>query len=86
MRIKLGAGDAFVYPTTYLHHEAPVTRGARVVAVSWFQSFIRNERHREIAHQLSQVKARLDREPALSADADLLRAALYNLLREWWTP
>jgi PKHD-type hydroxylase len=84
--VKLEAGDAFVYPTTYLHRVAPVTEGARVAAVSWFQSFVRNERHREIAAQLGQVKQRLDREPELAKEADLLRAALYNLLREWWTP
>lgn len=84
--IKLQAGDAFVYPTTYLHRVAPVTRGARVAMVSWFQSFIRNERHREIAAHIGQVKARLDQEPGMAEEAEKLRAVFNNLLREWWTP
>lgn len=86
LKIKLGAGDAFVYPTTYLHRVAPVTRGARVAMVSWFQSFIRNERHREIASQLAQVKTALDRNPGFEDEAGTMRIALNNLLREWWTP
>ena len=78
VKIKLPAGDAFVYPTTYQHHVAPVTRGTRIAMVSWFQSFIRDERHREVAAQIGQVKARLDREPGmvdalkLSSSRDLL--------------
>ena len=84
--VKLPAGDAFVYPTTYLHRVAPVTGGARLAAVTWFQSYIREERYREIAAQLTKVKQGLERNPAMTAEADLLRAVLNNLLREWWTP
>lgn len=84
--IKLPAGDAYIYPSTYLHHVAPVRNGARVAAVTWFQSYIREERYREILAQLTMVKQGVDRNPALAAEADLLRSALNNLLREWWTP
>ncbi|HUF87420.1 MAG TPA: Fe2+-dependent dioxygenase [Thermohalobaculum sp.] len=84
--IKLPAGDAFIYPTTYLHRVAPVTRGVRLVAVTWFQSFVPDERHRTIAIQLNSVKAALEADPARAKDADTLRAALFNLMREWWRP
>jgi PKHD-type hydroxylase len=85
-RIKLPAGDAFIYPTTYLHRVAPVTRGIRLVAVTWFQSFIPDERHRTIVVRLNAVKANLEADPARAMDADALRGALFNLIREWWRP
>jgi PKHD-type hydroxylase len=84
--IKLPAGDGFIYPTTYLHRVAPVTKGVRLVAVTWFQSFLPDERHRVIVSQLNRVKASLEADPARAEDADLLRGALFNLIRGWWTP
>ena len=85
-KIKLPAGDAFIYPTTYLHRVAPVTRGVRLVAVTWFQSHIPDERHRAIVVQLNQVKGALEADPARGREADALRGALFNLIREWWQP
>jgi len=86
IKIKLPAGDAFVYPTTYLHRVAPVTEGVRLVAVTWIQSFIPDERHRAIVVQLNEVKASLEADPLRARDADTLRGALFNLIRGWWTP
>lgn len=37
-RLKFPAGDAVIYPSNSLHHVAPVSRGERVVAVTWMQS------------------------------------------------
>jgi PKHD-type hydroxylase len=82
--IKLEAGDAFFYPTTILHRVAEVTEGARVVAVTWMESFIRNPQFREIAAQLNRVQGSLANRSDLAEEADILRAASSNLLREWW--
>jgi PKHD-type hydroxylase len=82
--IKLAAGDAFFYPTTVLHRVAEVTSGVRVVAVTWMESFIRNPQYREIAAQLNRVQGALAIRPDLSEEADILRAASSNLLRDWW--
>jgi len=84
--IKLPAGDAFIYPTTYLHRVAPVRSGLRQVAVTWIQSFIPDARHREMAVQLNGVKQSLETDPGRRREAELLRAAFNNLLREWWRP
>lgn len=84
--VKLGAGDAYIYPTTYLHRVAPVTRGTRLVAVSWIQSHLPDERQRQIAVQLNSVKQVLERDPNRRTEADTLRGALSNLLRQWWQP
>ncbi len=81
---KLDAGDAYIYPTTYLHRVAPVTRGTRLVAISWIQSYIPDERQRQIAVQLNSVKLALERDPSRRAEADTMRAAVFNLLRQWW--
>ena len=39
--IKLDAGEAIVYPSSSMHHVAPVTRGVRYAAVTWVQSAYR---------------------------------------------
>jgi len=57
--IKLEAGEAIVYSSTSIHRVAPVTRGLRMAAVTWIQSTVRDERVREILHDLktAQVQA-----------------------------
>jgi PKHD-type hydroxylase len=39
---RLPAGQAFVYPSTLLHHVEPVAWGERLVAVGWIESRVRN--------------------------------------------
>jgi PKHD-type hydroxylase len=46
--IKLDAGEAIVYSSNSIHHVAPVTRGARLAAVTWVQSMVRDENLRGI--------------------------------------
>ncbi|MFX9722000.1 2OG-Fe(II) oxygenase, partial [Acinetobacter baumannii] len=50
--IKLDAGAAVLYPSTFLHRDAPVTRGERRVAVTWVQSLVRSAEQRAILFDL----------------------------------
>ena len=53
--IKLPAGSAVVYGASSIHRVEPVTRGSRYAAVTWAQSFVRDERHREMLVELSEL-------------------------------
>jgi PKHD-type hydroxylase len=86
IQAKEQAGDAVVYPTTSLHHVAPVTRGSRLAAVSWVQSYIADERERRILYELSRVKTFLERTASDAPETDLFRNVMFNLIRHWWRP
>ena len=45
---KLPAGSMTVYPSATLHRVETVTEGARLAAVGWVQSLIRDPQGREI--------------------------------------
>jgi PKHD-type hydroxylase len=79
-QIKLDAGEAIVYPSSSVHHVAPVTRGVRYAAVTWVQSAIGDERVRAILLDLNRTMAHPDaaRSPELSL---LLSKSYHNLLR-----
>lgn len=83
---KHRAGDLVVYPTTSLHHVSPVSRGSRLAAVSWVQSYVPDERHRRILWELGEAKKLLDRTQPGAPETDQLRNGLFNLLRLWWQP
>lgn len=78
--IKLPAGHALVYPATSLHRVEPVTRGVRLVAVTWIQSLVRDPQLRTVLFDLSIAAAKAE---ALG-DAGLtsvLNKSCHNLLR-----
>ncbi|MCB1744807.1 MAG: Fe2+-dependent dioxygenase [Gammaproteobacteria bacterium] len=81
--IKLPAGDAVVYATTVKHRVDTVTRGARVVILTWFQSLIRDPVQRDLLHELTLARKEVrDKLPDSDAAASLLK--LNNaLLRAW---
>lgn len=81
--IALDAGDAILYPAGSIHYVAPVTRGARLVAVGWVQSFVPDVSQRETLFDLSVTRARLS-EAGVARD-ELLRLdkSISNLLRMW---
>lgn len=82
---KLAAGDAILYPSTTIHQVAPVTRGARVVAITWLQSWIADAGQRELLVQLEEARALAAQAP--HADDARLRVLLEslrtNLFRMW---
>jgi PKHD-type hydroxylase len=78
--IKLDAGEAIVYSATALHRVAPVTRGVRLVALTWIQSAVPDERLRAILFDLNGASKRAQ---ALG-DSELatnLQKSYHNLLR-----
>ncbi|HZD24771.1 MAG TPA: Fe2+-dependent dioxygenase [Alphaproteobacteria bacterium] len=85
-RVKYEAGDAVVYPTTARHYVAPVTRGSRLAAVSWIQSFVPEPERRRILVELQDAKAEIEERLPEAESTLLLRNAFYNLVRMWWQP
>ena len=81
--VKLAAGSLVAYPSTALHHVAPVTRGERLAAVGWARSYIRDGARRELLFDLDTARRRMFAEHGKSADYDLVSKSLANLLRMW---
>lgn len=82
---KLPAGDAVLYPATTIHQVAPVTRGVRLVGITWIQSYIPAMHQRELLHQVEEVRAI---EMARGNNAELrvlllLESVRNNLFRLW---
>ncbi|WJW74335.1 Fe2+-dependent dioxygenase [Thiohalobacter sp. IOR34] len=82
-KVKLPAGDAVVYPSSSLHHVAEVTRGERLVAVTWAQSMIRDPARRELLYELSQARESLLDEAPEKDSTRLVSNAYSNLVRMW---
>ena len=80
---KLPAGSAVVYPATTLHRVAPVTRGVRLVAVTWIESFVRDAAQREMLFDLDQARRAIFAEKGKSREFDLVSKTYSNLLRRW---
>ncbi len=81
--IKLAAGSVFTYPSTLLHRVAPLTRGARLAAVGWVRSYIRDAAQRELLFDLDTARRRLFDREGKTADGDLLARCTANLIRMW---
>jgi PKHD-type hydroxylase len=83
---KLEAGDAVVYPSSFLHRVNPVETGTRLVAVGWAQSLLRRADHRELLFDLDTARRAIFERLGKSAEFDLLSKCLSNLLRDWSEP
>ncbi len=79
---KENAGDCVVYPADTLHRVAPVTRGAREVAVFWIQTLVREDWQRRILFDLTHVLQRLE-SAGPGPDEEQVRRVYYNLVRHW---
>jgi len=82
-KVKLNAGDAVLYPSSSTHRVAEVTRGERLVAVTWLQSTVRDPAKREILYNLSQARETLIQKSPDSKELELLSNSYVNLLRMW---
>ena len=82
-KIKLAAGSAVVYPSSSLHHVAEVTKGTRLVAVTWSQSMIRDPAKRELLYQLNQARESLLKQRPDDAETKQVDVSYVNLFRMW---
>lgn len=86
---KLPAGHAVVYQSTSLHRVQPVTRGVRLVALSWVQSCVQDEGIREVLFDLSTASRELNEKQGgedMKAIKDRLFKAYANLVRRHAEP
>ena len=78
-RYRLPAGDAIGYPASSVHHVAQGARGARMAAVLWVQSRVRDAERRSILFDLDCAARGLAR----TACGPRLSRSYWNLLRAW---
>lgn len=82
-KVKLNAGDAVVYPASSLHQVAPVTRGERIVAVTWTQSMVRDPARRELLYELNLAREKLMKESPHAEETAQVDHSYTNLVRMW---
>lgn len=82
---KLAAGSALIYPSTTIHQVTPVTRGVRVAAITWLQSWVADAQRRELLIQVEEARALVAAgRPADVERINVLLASLRtNLFRLW---
>ncbi len=81
--VKLEAGDLVLYPATSVHRVEPVTRGARLAAIFWIQSLVRDDGARTLLFELDRAIRTLAAEAAHRESLVSLTACYHNLLRRW---
>ncbi len=82
-RIKLPAGSAITYPSGSLHYVAEVTRGTRLVAVTWAQSLIRDAEKRELLFNLHKTREALQKKYPDDEEVVKVDHTYINLMRMW---
>ncbi|WP_380878140.1 PKHD-type hydroxylase [Sphingomonas sp. DBB INV C78] len=82
MRFKGRPGSAVVYPSMTLHEVEPVTRGQRLVAITFIQSRIADPVKRDLLYELNEVAA-LEGNNMLPENFSRLQAVQFNLMRRW---
>ena len=68
---------------TTLHRVASISRGHRIAAVTWVQSFVRDAAQREILFDLMSAQRSIFKKDGKSREFDLLAKTYANLLRRW---
>lgn len=82
-RIKYAAGDAVIYPADSLHRVEEVTRGERLVAVTWIQSMVRDAAKRELLYELDQARSTLLQNDPAAPTSQQVDHSYVNLVRMW---
>ncbi len=82
LSFKLKPGEAIVYPSDSFHEVAAVTRGERLVAITFIQSRIQDPFKRNLLYELNEVAALegLKMDPENYGRLQLIQQ---NLLRYW---
>src|SRR5438270_5665920 len=82
LRFKLNAGEALVYPSDTLHQVEPVTKGERLVAITFIQSRIADPFRRNLLFNLNEVAA-LEGLQMQQENFSRLQLIQNQLLRYW---
>jgi PKHD-type hydroxylase len=82
LRFKLNPGQAIVYPSDTLHQVMPVTRGERLVAITFIQSRIQDPFRRTLLFELNEVAA-LEGLKMAPENFSRLQLVQQKLLRHW---
>ncbi len=80
---KLNPGQMLIYPSTTLHRVTPVTKGERIAAVGWCQSYVRQADRREILWELDLARRALFEREKKTREFDQISKAHANLIRMW---
>lgn len=79
--IKLKPGEVMVYECWRPHYVKPVTKGERISAIWWMQSYIRSEEQRDLLGMLRQVIGETKDEKHFAK----LGAVHEKLVKLWWS-
>ncbi len=82
-KVKMRAGDAVIYPSSSLHYVAQVTKGERLVALTWIQSHVRDPARRELLHELNIAREQLLQNAPAEETTALVDRSFANLVRMW---
>ncbi len=82
-KIKLKAGSAVIYPSRSLHQVTEVTKGVRLVAVTWAQSLVKSNEQRELLYDLAIARDKLIKTMPQADETGRVSRAYANLLRMW---
>lgn len=82
-RVKLPAGHLIVYPGSSLHRVEPVTRGTRLAAFFWTQSFVASAERRRTLFELDGAIQSIASDHPEHGSVDTLTQVYHNLLRQW---
>jgi PKHD-type hydroxylase len=82
LKFKLQPGEAIVYPSDSLHQVVPVSKGERLVAITFIQSRVQDPFRRNLLFELNEVAALegLKMDPEHFSRLQLIQQ---NLLRYW---
>jgi PKHD-type hydroxylase len=82
LRFKLKPGEAVVYPSDTFHEVEPVTKGERLVAITFIQSRVPDPFRRNLLFDLNEVAA-LEGNNMDPQNFSRLQLVQQNLLRHW---
>jgi PKHD-type hydroxylase len=82
VEFKLPPGGVIVYPSTTLHEVTPVTRGTRLVAITFIESRVPDQALRDLLYELNEVAA-LEGSAMSEAGRGRLQRVRDCLARRW---
>jgi len=85
LRLRAPAGAAIVYPSTTLHRVEEVTKGERLVALTFIESRIADGEKRELLYELNEIAAIAGEKMDIDTYTRLQRVQ-QNLMRRWGDP